>query len=79
MREWIVRCLFLTAAALAVWGGFRRRGGDVCLLAAAVGTVLGILAGLLAGMTADALLTPVLAVFAAAWVSLRFGKRDGDG
>lgn len=79
MNEWIVRGLFAGGAALALLGGLRRRGGELCRLLAAGCAALGILAGLLAGRTPEALLTPLLAVFAAAWVSRRFGRGDGGG
>lgn len=78
MNEMYVRCVFLGGAVLSLLGTWRS-GRTLFRLLAAICVVAGILAGLLIGMTLEALLPPVLLVFAAAFIARRHGRGDKDG
>ena len=72
-------CLFGGAALFAALGGFLRKTRPLWTLLAAVCVVIGVLAGLAMGRTLDDLLTPVLAVCAAAMAAPLLGRGGGEG
>ena len=79
MSDIAVFCLFGGAVLFAALSGFLRRTRPLWALLAAVCVVVGVLAGLALGRTLDGLLTPALAVCAAAMAALFFGRGGGEG
>ena len=79
MIDWIQPCLFSGAVLFALLSGFLRGTRSLWALLSAVCVVIAVLSGLALGMTLEELLTPVLAVCAAAMAALVFGKGGGKG
>ena len=75
----IVLCLFGGGAAFAALKNVLKKGGCLWALLSAVCVVCGVLAGLTSGWTLSDLLTPVLAVCAAAMTALPWGRGGGEG
>ena len=79
MSDIAVFCLFGGAVLFAALSGLLRGTRPLWALLSAVCVVCGVLAGLALGRTLDGLLTPVLAVCAAAMAALILGKGGGGG
>ena len=79
MTDWIPLCLFAGAVLSALLSGFPHRTGYLWPLLSAVCVVAAVLSGLALGMTLGGLLTPVLAVCAAAMAALLLGKGGVEG
>lgn len=79
MTDMIVLCLFGGGTIFAALGAVLKKGSFLWALLAAACVVIGVLAGLALGQTLEELLTPVLAVCAAAMAALVFGKGGGEG
>ena len=79
MIDWIPLCLFAGAMLSALLSGFLRGTRSLWALLSAVCVVIAALSGLALGMTLDELLTPVLAVCAAAMAALLLGKGGVEG
>ena len=79
MRDIAVFCLFGGAALSAALSGLFRKTRPLWALLSAVCMVCGVLAGLALGRTPGDLLTPALAVCAAAMASLLLGRGGGGG
>ena len=79
MIDWMPLCLFSGAVLFALLSGFFRGPRTLWALLSAVCVVIAVLSGLALGMTLEELLTPVLAVCAAAMAALVFGKGGGKG
>ena len=79
MIDWIPLCLFVGAFLSALLSGYPGRTRSLWALLSAVCAVIAVLSGLALGMTLGELLTPVLAVCAAAMAALLFGKGGGEG
>ena len=79
MIDLIPLCLFSGAVLFALLSGFLHRTRPLWALISAVCVVIAVLSGLALGMTLEELLTPVLAVCAAAMAALVFGKGGGKG
>ena len=79
MCDTAVLCLFVGAVLFALLSGFLRKTRPLWALLSAVCVVLAMLSGLALGMMTEELLTPVLAVCAAAMAALVFGKGGGEG
>ena len=72
-------CLFAGAVLFALLSGYLSKTRALWALLSAVCVVIAVLGGLALGMTLEELLTPVLAVCAAAMTALLFGKGGGEG
>lgn len=72
-------CLFSGAVLSALLSGFLRKTRPLWALFSAVCVVCGVLSGLALGWALENLLTPVLAVCAAAMAALIFGRGGGEG
>ena len=79
MIDWIPLCLFAGAMLSALLSGFLRGTRSLWALLSAACVVIAVLSGLALGMTLDELLTPVLAVCAAARAALLLGKGGVEG
>ena len=79
MIDVIPLCLFVAAFLSALFSGYLNRIRPLWALLSAVCVVIAVLSGLALGMTLEELLTPVLAVCAAAMAALVFGKGGGKG
>ena len=79
MIDWIPFCLFAGAVLFALLSGFLYNTRSLWALLSALCAVIAVLGGLALGMTLGELLTPVLAVCAAAMAALLFGKGGGKG
>lgn len=78
MAVWIVLSPFCAGAICAALCGFLQWGRSLWALLSAVCTAAGVLSGLALGWGLNGLLFPALAMCAAAFAALRFGK-EGDG
>ena len=79
MTDWIPLGLFSGAVLSALLSGFFRGTRPLWALLSAVCVVCGVLAGLALGAALEDLLTPALAVCAAAMAALLFGRGGGEG
>lgn len=77
MTAAVVPALFGAGAGLALLCGLLPKGRPLWALLAAACTAAGVLTGLALGWGLDGLLSPVLAVCAAAMAALRFGRGRG--
>ena len=75
----IVLCLFGGGTVFAALGAALKKGRSLWALLAAVCVAAGVLAGLALGQTPGELLTPVLAVCAAAMAALPRERGGGEG
>lgn len=79
MIDLLPLCLFAGAVLFALISGYLSKTKALWALLSALCVVLAVLSGLALGMTLDELLTPVLAMCAAAMAALVFGKGGGRG
>ena len=79
MIDWMPLCLFSGAVLSALLSGFLRSARPLWALLSAVCAAAAVLSGLALGMALSDLLTPVLALCAAAMAALLFGKGGGGG
>ena len=79
MIDWMPFCLFSGAVLSALLSGFLYKTRSLWVLLSAVCVVAAVLSGLALGMTLGELLTPVLAVCAAAMAALLLGKGGVEG
>ena len=77
MIDWIPLSLFSGAVLSALLSGFLRKTRPLWTLLSAVCTVIAVLSGLALGTALKDLLTPVLAVCAAAMAARVFGRGGG--
>lgn len=77
MAHMVILCLFGGGTVFAAMTAFLKKGNPLWALLSAVCMICGVLTGLTLGWTLDKLLTPVLAVCAAAMAAPPRQKEDG--